>query len=341
MKLDPGSLRPLSRRQALRCALAGTAGLAVVAATGRAGAAAQGGLSALREGVLIAGRAVGNSLWVSDNRGQLFASDDGGASWRVQGSRARGAITSLAFGSGLAIAVGHRSALLRSGDGGTQWAAATLPAQESVSLLDAVVLSPTHALAVGAFGAYWRSHDAGLSWVAAQPIAGDRHHNAIAGNAQGQLVIVGEGGLILRSADGGQSWAEVASPVKASLFAVVATRGGHFIAAGLGGTVLCSVDGGTRWTVTNTPAHNSWLGASLLDDDSVLLAGNGGALCRLVPGSVPGQLSVARQAREGYGAWSALLPCTPQGGVASLLAVGETGLLRLDRAPWLTSGAAA
>lgn len=335
------SSRQLSRRQALQRAIKGAAGLALLPSIGWAASAAQPGLSVLRDGVLIAGRAVGNSLWVTDNRGHLFASDDGGASWRVQGAAARGALTSLAFGPGLAVAVGHRSALLRSADGGKQWAPVALPTQESVSLLDALVLSPTHALAVGAFGAYWQSRDAGLSWSASQPIPGDRHYNAIAANAQGQVVIVGEGGLILRSADAGQSWAEVASPVKASLFAVVATRGGHFVACGLGGTVLHSVDGGVQWTVTNTPAHNSWLGASLADDGSVLLAGNGGALCRLVPGSSPGQLSVARQAREGYGAWSALLPCTPKGGAASLLAVGETGLLRLDRAPWLTNAGAA
>lgn len=331
-----------SRRQALQRAIAGVAGLAVLPSLGwaRSTATAQAGFSALRDGVLIAGRAVGNSLWVSDNRGHLFASDDGGASWRVQGSAARGAITSLAFGSGLALAVGHRSAVLRSADGGKQWAAVALPAQESVSLLDALVLSPSHALAIGAFGAYWQSRDAGLTWSASQPIQGDRHYNAIAASTQGQLVIVGEGGLILRSADAGQSWVESASPVKASLFAVVATRDGHFIACGLGGTVLHSLDGGVHWTVTSTPDHHSWLGASLLDDGSVLLAGNGGALCRLVSGP-SGSLSVARQVREGYGAWSTLLPCTPKGGAASLLAVGETGLLRLDRAPWLKNAEAA
>lgn len=334
------------RRQAMRRLIAGAAGLAGWPVARAIDVPAHPpGLAALRDGVLIAGRALGQRLWVTDNRGHLFASDDGAASWHMQGEAARGALTALAFGAGVALAVGHRSAMLRSVDGGRQWAPVALPTPDSVSLLDALVLSPTHALAVGAFGAFWQSHDAGLRWSATPPIPGDRHYNACAVNAQGTVVIVGEGGLILRSPDAGKSWVEVASPVKASLFGVVATRAGHFVACGLGGTVLLSMDGGTQWVASHTPARQAWQGASLMDDDSVLLAGNGGALCRLVPHvadhAAPDVLSVARLVHEGYGTWAVLLPCTPKGGVPSLLAVGETGLLRLDRAPWLASTGAA
>jgi photosystem II stability/assembly factor-like uncharacterized protein len=324
----------------LACALAAVgraASAATSPASGSMGSA--GGLNALRDGVLIAGRVVGRHVWVSDNRGHLYASDDGGANWQVQGGAARGALTALAFGVGSAravgVAVGHRSAVLRSADGGRHWAVASLPTQESVSLLDAVVLSPSRVLAVGAFGAGWQSDDAGASWRAVQPVKGDRHYNACAANAQGQVVIVGESGLILHSPDGGQSWVEAASPVKASLFAVTATGAGHFVAAGLGGTVLWSVDGGQQWAAFSTPARHAWLGATALDDGSVLLAGGGGALCRLQPDAVGGGWHATRQVREGYGAWSSLLPCTPAGAAPSVLAVGETGLRRLDLAPWL------
>ena len=337
-----GSL--VSRRQVLGRLLSGVAGAALAlparAAPGPAVALpAASGLAALRDGVLIAARAVGNRLWVADNRGHLLSSDDGGTNWRVLGAAAPGALTSIAFGAGpaqrLGVAVGHRRAVRRSVDGGQTWLAAALPTQDAVTLLDAVVLSATQILAVGAFGACWGSNDAGASWKRLSPSKGDRHYNACAANAQGQVVIVGEAGLILRSADGGQSWAEVNTPNKASLFAVATTSAGHFVAAGLGGVVLSSSDGGAQWAVHSAAQRQSWLGVTALDDGSVLLAGSGGALSHWAHDSASGNWSPVKQVREGYGAWCALLPCTPVGGAPALLAVGEIGVRRLDRAAWV------
>lgn len=338
----------VDRRQVLGRLLSGVAGLAL-ASPGRGATAAAdappaaSGLAALRDGVLIAARAVGNRLWVADNRGHLLSSDDGGGTWHVQGAAAPGALTAIAFGTGpaqrLGVAVGHRRALRRSVDGGHTWLAVALPTPDAVTLLDAAVLSSTQVLVVGAFGACWSSNDAGASWKRLAPTKGDRHYNACAVNAQGQMVIVGEGGLILHSADGGQTWAEVSTPNKASLFAVAATSAGHFVAAGLGGVVLSSSDGGAQWAVHNAADHQSWLGVTPLDDGSVLLAGNGGALSRWVHDPASGGWRAVKQVREGHGAWCALLPCKPVGGAPTLLAVGEMGVRRLDRAAWAPSGA--
>ncbi|OYV02158.1 MAG: hypothetical protein CFE45_01650, partial [Burkholderiales bacterium PBB5] len=66
--------------------------------------------------------------------------------------------------------------------------------------------------------------------------------------AQGNvLVAVGPRGLILRSADGGQHWAQVASPVSTDLVTVRFTQPGTVWAVGHDAVVLRSTDGGAQW----------------------------------------------------------------------------------------------
>jgi len=336
--------KSFSRRDALRFVSTGLTGLAFASLSSQANSAAarsQPGLTALQQGVLIAGHVVDRTLWVSDNRGHLYSSDDGGENWRVLGPQAAGALTAITVGRKLGVAVGHRGAVLISSDRGQKWSASHLPSTDPISLLDVLVLPSGRIIAVGAFGAYWQSDDVGKSWQSIQPITGDKHYNASAHDLHGAIVIVGEAGLILRSTDEGVTWSEVESPVKSSLFSIVSTSAGRFVACGLGGAVLHSVDGGNKWQVSPTPEKHSWFGVSAMAEDVVLLAGNGGALCSLTLNS-SGGATMGRHTREGYGTWSRVLPWRqPNGAGEYLMAVGETGLKRVNRAAWSQSEGAA
>lgn len=63
------------------------------------------------------------------------------------------------------------------------------------------------------------------------------------------LVAVGDRGFILRSTDGGASWAQVPSPVSVMLTAVAMSSATNGIAVGHDTTILRTTDGGQTWAV--------------------------------------------------------------------------------------------
>ena len=66
-------------------------------------------------------------------------------------------------------------------------------------------------------------------------------------------LVVGDNGLILRSTDGGSSWAEVASGTTQPLKSVGCLTATVCLAGGFDGALLRSVDGGATWSVARLP----------------------------------------------------------------------------------------
>ena len=78
---------------------------------------------------------------------------------------------------------------------------------------------------------------------------------------------VGDGGTLLRTADGGSSWAVVGSSVSSDLRSVAfASDRSHAWAVGDGGVVLRSSDGGASWTRISPPAKASLRAVRFADD---------------------------------------------------------------------------
>ena len=87
---------------------------------------------------------------------------------------------------------------------------------------------------------------------------------------------VGDGGLILRTTDGGQSWNEVQSNTAADLRTVALGDGGMAIAAGFGGA-LRSLDGGVTWNLVDA-GDMYYLGAAASGTNRAWLVGAGGII---------------------------------------------------------------
>lgn len=86
----------------------------------------------------------------------------------------------------------------------------------------------------------------------------------------GQFVlVVGYPGMLLRSEDGGRSFARVNVPTGEALFAVAVGASGFAVAAGRGGVLLVSTDRGRTWAARRDPA----LGSEPLFDVSVTARG--------------------------------------------------------------------
>jgi photosystem II stability/assembly factor-like uncharacterized protein len=100
----------------------------------------------------------------------------------------------------------------------------------------------------------------------------------MAGDTQGRLMLVGEGGLVMRSTDNGGHWETVKVPYEGSLYGALPLRDGAWLAFGMRGNVLRSEDFGTSWQPAETGLKTSFFGGIELPDGRIVLAGQGGTL---------------------------------------------------------------
>jgi photosystem II stability/assembly factor-like uncharacterized protein len=142
---------------------------------------------------------------------RYFRDRSGGQSTVRIHLREQQVLTSLQIDeAGRGLAVGRAGRVLRSLDGGDHWRAARPPTTHD---LHAVAIGRQRAVAVGAQGALWTSADGGMSWLRWNDAGAAVHFDslrAISFSPSGQTgMTVGENHRILRSVDGGETWAEI------------------------------------------------------------------------------------------------------------------------------------
>lgn len=224
----------------------------------------------------------GPSLVAAGERGRILISDDQGKTWSSAASpaTASASLTALAFSDKLGIVVGHNGTVLRSEDGGRNWNAVDLVAKDQPALF-AVYLDGMKAIAIGAYGAYFESRDAGKSWARRNIGADDfdKHLTGIAAIGQGQLMIAGEAGTLLRSSDDGKTWKALKSPYAGSYFGILGLKSGGVIIYGMRGNAYRSSDDGEHWQKVDLGAYAGAIqGGRELADGRILLYGNDGLL---------------------------------------------------------------
>jgi photosystem II stability/assembly factor-like uncharacterized protein len=88
--------------------------------------------------------------------------------------------------------------------------------------------------------------------------------------------VVGDGGLMLETHDGGQSWQSRMSVTGASLAAIQFVDPAHGFIVGEGGAILATVDGGVSWRTQSAGTSNDLVGLSMLSPTEGWVVGNGG-----------------------------------------------------------------
>jgi photosystem II stability/assembly factor-like uncharacterized protein len=241
--------------------------------------------AALAEPALISPKALGaatlavtragDRLVAAGERGTVLWSDDGGKAWQQAAVPVRAGLTALRFvDAQTGWAAGHLGVILKTSDGGKTWTKQLDGLQAAQALLaaatddagrraaqrfveegadkpwfDLEAIDARQAIAVGAYGLAMVTRDGGASW---QPLptrtANPRGlHLYGVRVVDGQWLIAGEQGLLLRSSDGGASFTALASPYKGSYFGLLASPSGALLAYGLRGSVYRSTDAGNSW----------------------------------------------------------------------------------------------
>ena len=201
-------------------------------------------------------------VWFQDNRhglavgayGALLETNDGGAHWQDVAERLDNPdqlhLNGIAAvkDAGLFI-VGEQGGMFRSSDAGQTWEHLDGPYQGSLF----GVIGTAHAntlLAYGLRGNLYRSSDFGSTW---QPIPLQGERGALEfGLASatllddGSLVLVGNGGSVLRSTDDGQSFSVFNRPDRIALSGVSGQADGELILVGQGGARQATATGAVR-----------------------------------------------------------------------------------------------
>ncbi len=254
---------------------------------------------ALQAAMLAVTRA-GRRLVAVGERGTVLWSDNAGQNWQQAQVPVQVALTAVHFANArTGWAVGHLGVIVKTEDGGQTWTlqldgvqaaqAVALAARANTderaqrdarrfadegpdkAFFDVNFSDAQHGFAVGANNLAFATHDGGKTWTPALnrlPNPKSLHLYGVR-FVGGNVFIVGEQGLLLKSTDSGATFAALPPPYKGSLFGLLAARTGTLIAYGLRGHALRSADQGAHWDAVPTGVPVS-ISAALEFDDGAL-----------------------------------------------------------------------
>ncbi|MGH7960801.1 MAG: YCF48-related protein [Candidatus Binatia bacterium] len=207
-----------------------------------------------------------NQGWVAGVEGVILHTEDGGKTWVRQKSGTEEYLRDIVFTDAQhGLAVARTSVLLRTQDGGATWIPGRLGAGGGgEDRINRIRFFNGTAWAVGEFGDIFVSRDQGATWE--QKTSGLKitlTDIAFADARNG--LITGLAGLVLHTADGGESWQPVATGSKNNLFGTVMLSADEAVVTGdLSLLRLARTNG--AWTVTPAPIEGldlerqgSWL----------------------------------------------------------------------------------
>lgn len=258
----------------------------------------------------------GQDLVAVGERGIAIRSADDGRTWQPAVTPVGVLLTGVRFSTEkTGWAVGHSGIVLKTEDGGTRWTRQLDGAQAAQLLLadakaragrlaagassrevadreqwvkdgadkpflDILPLDERDCLIVGAFGLALRTKDGGQtwqSWMSRLPNPNGRHLYAVA--AAGPVVyIAGEGGLVMRSVDAGESFVALKTSYAGSYFGIVAQDADRALVYGLRGRAMATSDGGTNWAPLSTGIDASLSAGAALPGGRVVVASFAGDL---------------------------------------------------------------
>lgn len=228
------------------------------------------------QGLLIDIVYTGQRMVAVGERGNIVASRDG-VRWAQVSVPVRATLTGLFFADEQhGWAVGHDATILHTADGGRTWTLQNYDPELLKPLHDVFFLDASRGYAFGAFGSFLTTSDGGKSWSAidAPAVLEEGYHlNGMTQLKDGQLLLVGESGLLGLSSDG-ITWERLESPYEGSYFGAVPRGEKGALIFGLRGNVYVSDDvRAGNWRKIDLATVSSIFGGEVMADGSVVLVG--------------------------------------------------------------------
>jgi len=231
-----------------------------------------------------------NGLAVGDG-GMVMLSSDGGKNWTREKAPTDLALIDVASNGSRAIAVGQMGLILIR-DGNGAWRKVESGTQQRLLQVD--VNAHGVAYVTGAFGTLLKSTDGGETWASAAPewakiydggagddaVVRDEPTNWVVRVGDDDSVIIGgEYGQLIRSADGGGTWQTVfkhpssQGAIAPTIFTMAIRKDGVGYAAGQSGFVATTTDSGLSWQELPAPASSNLFGVDSFADGEVVVVG--------------------------------------------------------------------
>jgi photosystem II stability/assembly factor-like uncharacterized protein len=136
--------------------------------------------------------------------------------------------------------------------------------------------------AIGAFGTFVGTVDGGQHWVDRAPDIDNPdefHLNTLTGDGNGRIFMAGEGGVMFRSLDSGESWESLEPFYEGSWFGTVyQAKNDTLFVFGLQGNLYRSADFGTTWQPIANDSNTSLAGGSASAEGEIVVVGGVGTV---------------------------------------------------------------
>ena len=188
--------------------------------------------------------------WMVGFGSDVYHTRDGGKNWQKQPTPANGTLNAVYFvDSRHGWAVGDRGTVLRTSDGGKKWSLCP-PRPTKADLLDVFFYDAINGWAVGDLSTFAKTTDGGITWQVSQiePLSGPLTGVSFDLDTEGRPrfgLVVGAGGGIFRTSNGGKTWLARSFQTANALYGVVAVNALAWsgvdwfnFAAGSGGTFV-------------------------------------------------------------------------------------------------------
>lgn len=243
------------------------------------------------EQLALLGTAISAGRCLAVGQGGTALVADDCRDWREVDSGSSERLMSVGLNAnGLAYAVGAFGTVLRSADGGHSWESAELdwsalsPTGAEPHLYGVHVSDDGLVTLVGEFGLILRGSQ-GSEWRVAHSGDQSLFGLSVVGEA---AYAVGQGGVVLSSSDGGETWRALETGVSALLTGVWSDGVGRVIVSGLN-TILQSEDGGRNWLHLDAGEHGQSTHMAVAASKSegsghrILVVGSSAAVLQLTP----------------------------------------------------------
>ena len=158
------------------------------------------------------------------------------------------------------------------------------PNVQGQALNDMDIMFPTSAVAVGVAGTVITTYDRGVTWQIRPAVPGRPSLNAVSAINWETFVVVGNGGLILRTTNSGWTWDTPSSGVTTDLLDVDFTGAWDGFAVGTDGTILRSTDAGVTWMPQTSGTSVVLRGVQLTDANTGYAVGSAGTILKTIDG---------------------------------------------------------
>jgi photosystem II stability/assembly factor-like uncharacterized protein len=215
--------------------------------------------------------------------GHVLLSDDNGDSWRQAASvPTRNTLVGVSFiDNQTGYAVGHAATILKTVDGGENWALQYVERNGETPLFAVHFADAQNGIAVGGFSYTFETDNGGESWIQRSLVEDsydDFHLNDVFADTKGNLYIPAEFGTVYKSRDRGQNWQAVETGYDGSFWGGLGLSNGDVLVFGMRGNVWRSANAGKSWKQVKTGTDQSVSGGTQLDDGRVVLAGLSGTV---------------------------------------------------------------